>query len=151
MIEKEFVTFRLAGRLFGVEAEGVQDVFHPRQITRIPLAPAEILGILNLRGRIVTAICLRQKLAAGDRPAGAPEPKALGVEVQGDAYGLVVDDVEGVLKLSEADMIPPPDNLPPRWRDVVRGVHRLPDELLVLFDLKRLLHADQASTPGVAA
>lgn len=150
MSVKDYVTVRVGGQLFGVETLAVQDVFHPRNITTVPLASSDILGVLNLRGRIVTAVCARKRLGLPARPDDAPEPKALGIEVGGDNYGFVVDAAEGVVKLDSDLLIPPPSNLPPRWAGIIQGVFRLDDELLVVFDAARLLAFDNNSL-GVAA
>jgi purine-binding chemotaxis protein CheW len=141
MSVRDYVTVRVAGHLFGIEALAIQDVFYPRNITPVPLAAPEILGVLNLRGRIVTAVCARRRLGLKPRDPGAPEPKAVGIEVGGDNYGLIVDQVESVVKLDSDEMIAPPDNLPPRWAEIIPGVFRLPDTLLVIFDAPRLLTA----------
>lgn len=135
----DYVTVRVGGHLFGIEALAIQDVFHPRNITPTPLSPPEILGVLNLRGRIVTALCVRCRLGLGQREPGRPEPKAVGMEVGGDNYGLVVDSVEEVVKLDPEQMIPPPDNLPARWAEIIQGVFRLPDTLMVVLDARRLI------------
>src|SRR6185436_8415166 len=88
----EFVTFTTAGQLFGVPIGRVQDVFKPSRITRVPLAGAEIAGVLNLRGRIVTMVDLRRRLdlerGASDRP-----PIAIGIEARGESFGLLVDAI----------------------------------------------------------
>lgn len=139
MTIRDYVTVRVAGHLFGLEALGVQDVFYPRNITPVPLASSEILGVLNLRGRIVTAICARARLGMGALPPGAKPPKAIGLEVGGDNYGLIVDEVESVVKLDPADLIAPPDNLPTRWAEIIPGVFRLPEGLLVILDAPKLL------------
>jgi purine-binding chemotaxis protein CheW len=142
MTETDILAFRLDGRLFGLEAASVQDVFHPKDLTEVPLADPDILGVLNLRGRIVTALCLRRRLGLPDRTPGAPPPRAIGVELQGDAYGLVVDAVEGVLKLDTAEMLPPPQNLSASWKRTVAGLFRLESELLVLLTPQALVLKD---------
>lgn len=142
MSVKDYVTVRVGGQLFGLEALSVQDIFYPRNITPVPLAAPEILGVLNLRGRIVTAVCARKRLSVPERQAGDPEPKAVGIEIGGDNYGLVVDQVEEVVKLDSDHMIAPPNNLPVRWAEIIQGVFRLPGELLVVFDAKRLLTSE---------
>lgn len=140
----DFVTLRVGGQLFGVEASAVQDVFHPRGLTPAPLARGEISGVLNLRGRIVTVVCARRRLGLPEREADAPEPMAIGLEVGGDSYGLVVDSVDEVLKLDTDEFHAPPGALPPRWAEVIRGVQRLEADLLVVLDAKRLLHPSAA-------
>lgn len=139
MSEKDYVVVQVGGHHFGFDAAVVQDVFYPRQITPVPLAAPEVTGLLNLRGRIVTAVCTRTRLGLPPLAAGAPEPKAVGVELHGDNYGLIVDEVDTVMKLDPDALIPPPDNLPTRWSEIIVGVFRLSDRLLVVLDAPRLL------------
>jgi len=136
--ELDYLVVRVGDNRFGVDAATVQDVFHPRGLTPVPTAAAEVVGILNLRGRIVTAICARRRLGMADRCDGAPEPKAVGTEIGGDAYGLIVDDVEDVLRLDEAEMLTTGE-LPKGWEGVTFGAYRLPAGLLIILDLPRLL------------
>jgi purine-binding chemotaxis protein CheW len=135
--EIEYVTAMVGGQLFGLPIERVIDVFAPERLTRVPLAPAEIAGVLNLRGRIVTGICMRRRL--GLPPRGAEEKcMAMGVEYQGEAYGLIVDAVGEVLKLPTLSRDPVPVNLAPTWARIAAGVHRLQDRLLVVIEIDRL-------------
>src|SRR5271167_4957088 len=92
----EFVTFTVAGQMFGLPIARVQDVFRPARITRVPLAAAEIAGVLNLRGRIVTTIDMRRRLGVKRRDKGEA-PMAIGIEASGESYGLLVDAVGEVL------------------------------------------------------
>jgi chemotaxis signal transduction protein len=101
----EYVTVMLDGQWFGLPIRRVQDVFMPQQLTRVPLSGPEIAGILNLRGRIVTAVDLRCRLGLPPRPDGAP-PMAVGIEWHGESYGLLVDAVGEVLKLAAPDASP---------------------------------------------
>ena len=136
---KEFVTLRVDGHLLGVDAALVQDIFYPRGLTPVPTAGGEITGVLNLRGRIVTAVCVRRRLGLKPRAEGSPEPMAAGVEIGGDSYGLVVDAVEGVVKLDTDELLTPPGVLPPRWAEVIASVYRMEDGLLVLVDVQKML------------
>src|SRR5438128_6677921 len=88
----EYVTAMIGGQLFGLPIQRVQDVFIPERLTRVPLAPPEIAGVLNLRGRIVTLIDMRDRLGLGKRDADAA-PMAIGVEMGGESYGLLIDGV----------------------------------------------------------
>ena len=92
-----FVTVVTGGQLFGLRLERVRDVFVPRGISRVPLAPPEVAGLLNLRGRIVTAIDLRRRLGLPPREDGG-SPVAVGIEERGELYGLIVDRVGDVLE-----------------------------------------------------
>ena len=137
--EREFVTLRIADQLFGVEVTEINEVFQPQGSTPVPLARAEIAGVLNLRGRIVTTVCARQRLGLPPRAADAPPPMAVGMERNGESYGVLVDSVEEVLKLPESAYEAAPANLDPRWAAVSLGVYRLDGRLLMALDVERLL------------
>jgi purine-binding chemotaxis protein CheW len=134
----EYVTFTTAGQLFGLPIERVQDVFKPATITRVPLAGAEIAGVLNLRGRIVTAIHLSARLSLEGRTKTGV-PMAIGIESGSESFGLLVDTVGEVLKLSESDREPNPINLDRKLARVSSGVFRLDGQLLVVLDVDRVL------------
>jgi purine-binding chemotaxis protein CheW len=134
----EYVTATVGGQLFGLPISRVQDVFVPDRLTRVPLAPPEIAGLLNLRGRIVTAIDLRRRLGLG-APAGDAPRMAVGVEWKGESYGLLIDAIGEVLKLPMSDREDNPVNLDPGLARVSAGVHRLDGKLLVVLDVDRVL------------
>ena len=134
----DYVTFSAAGQMFGLPIECVQDVFKPARITRVPLAGPEIAGVLNLRGRIVTAVELRIRLGLGAREGGNG-PMAIGIESQGESFGLLVDAVGEVLNLAEGEREANPVNLDRRLGRVSAGVYRLDGELLVILDIDRVL------------
>lgn len=135
---RDYVTLRVENQLFGVDASVVHDVFHPRGLTPVPLARPEISGVLNLRGRIVTAVCARTRLGLPPRAEGA-ESMAIGLEVGGDSYGLIVDSVDEVLKLDDEKFHAPPANTPQRWLDMITGVFRLDNELLIALNAHKIL------------
>ena len=134
----EFVTAVIGGQLFGLPISRVQDVFMPDRLTRVPLAPKEIAGVLNLRGRIVTAIDMRCRLGLPQRDDGR-RSMAVGIESRGESYGLLIDAVGEVLKLADADREANPVNLDVRLARVSAGVHRLDGQLLVILDVDRVL------------
>lgn len=136
--ESEFITATVGNQLFGLPIRRVQDVFVPERITRVPLAAPEISGILNLRGRIVTLVDLRSRLGLGTRGAAAA-PMAIGVELHGESYGLLIDSIGEVLKLDDASREPNPLNLDAKLAAVADGVFRLEGQLLVLLDIDRVL------------
>ena len=99
--ETEYVTATVGGQLFGLPIARVQDVFVLDRLTRVPLAAPEIAGVLNLRGRIVTAIDMRRRL--GLAPAGEVRRRmAIGIEYKGKSYGLLIDAIGEVLNLPAA-------------------------------------------------
>jgi purine-binding chemotaxis protein CheW len=134
----EYVTAMIGGQLFGLPILRVQDVFMPERLTRVPLAPPEIAGVLNLRGRIVTLIDMRRRLGLDQREDDAPS-MAIGVESRGESYGLLIDGVGEVLKLNAERREPNPINLDPRLARVSAGIHRLEGQLLIVVDVDRVL------------
>ena len=134
----EYVTATIGGQLFGLPISRVQDVFSPDRLTHVPLAAPEIAGLLNLRGRIVTAIDMRKRLGLPALEDGRPR-MAVGIECKGESYGLLIDAIGEVLKLSASGREDNPVNLDPQLARVSAGVHRLDGSLLVLLDVDRIL------------
>ena len=134
----EYVTVMIGDQLFGLPISRVQDVFMPDRLTRVPLSAPEIAGVLNLRGRIVTAVNLRLRLGLAPRSDGRP-PMAVGIELKGESYGLLIDSVGEVLKLADGTREPNPVNLDQHLARVSGGVHRLDGQLMVILDVDRVL------------
>jgi purine-binding chemotaxis protein CheW len=135
---KEYVTAMIGGQLFGLPIVRVQDVFIPERLTRVPLAPPEIAGVLNLRGRIVTLIDLRHRFGLGQR-GDCHAPMAIGVESRAESYGLLMDSVGEVLKLDDTAREPNPINLDARLARVSAGIFRMDGQLLIVVDVDRVL------------
>jgi purine-binding chemotaxis protein CheW len=136
---QDYVTMPIAELLFGIPVLQVQDVLGHQKITRIPLAPPEVAGSLNLRGRIVTAIDVRLRLNLPARPKDKPGMSIV-VDLRGELYSLMVDSVGEVLSLSNEDFERNPATLDPRWREVSTGIYRLNGQLMVVLDVPRLLN-----------
>jgi purine-binding chemotaxis protein CheW len=132
------LTLTVAGQPCGVPVLVVRDVLGPQTITRIPLAPPEVAGGLNLRGRIVTAVDLRRRLGLPPRTSDA-QPMSIVVEDGGELYSMLADAVGEVVPLHAADAVANPPTLDPIWREVSRGVHRRDGQLLILLDVERVL------------
>ncbi len=136
--EADFVTVVIANQHFGIPVLQVHDVFVPHNITAVPLAPREVAGVLNLRGRIVTAIDVRRRL--GLPPYEGEKPQmAVVVEHAGESYSLMIDSVGEVLSLSPEQYERNPANLDPRWREVSGGIYRLKGQLLVVLEVSKVL------------
>jgi len=135
---REYVTAEIGGELIGLPILRVQDVFIPESPTRVPLAPPEIAGVLNLRGRIVTVVDMRARLGLPRNEDGKP-PMAVGVDLRGESYGLLIDQIGEVLKLSDEGCEENPVNLDPRMAKLAGGVHRLDGQLMVVLDVDRVL------------
>lgn len=134
----DYVTFVIANQLFGIPVLKVQDVLASCEVTRIPLAPPEVAGALNLRGRIVTAIDVRLRLGLKPRPADA-EQTSIVVEQTGELYSLMVDEVGEVLSLDPKGFQKNPPTLDARFREYSSGIYRLKERLLVVLDVDGLL------------
>jgi purine-binding chemotaxis protein CheW len=134
----EYVTAMIGGQLFGLPISRVQDVFIPERMTRVPLASSDVAGVLNLRGRIVTAIDMRSRLGLPKSGTGRP-PMAIGVDLRGESYGLLIDGVGEVLKLADDSREVNPVNLDPRMAKMASGIHRLDGQLMVVLDVDRVL------------
>jgi len=139
-----FVTMTIAGQLFGIPVLQVQDVLGPQRLTRVPLAPVEVAGSLNLRGRIVTAIDVRTRLGLPPRQAD-DKGMSVVVDLNGELYSLLIDQVGEVLTLNGQDFEANPPTLDPRWRDVSRGIYRLKEQLLVVIDVAELLNLSRSA------
>jgi purine-binding chemotaxis protein CheW len=134
----DYVTFTTAGQLFGLPIERVQEVFRPTRITRVPLAGAQIAGVLNLRGRIVTAIDMRRRLELDARDEGEAL-MAIGIESGNESFGLLVDALGEVLKVADSEREPNPVNLDRKLARVSAGIFRLDGQLMVVLDVDRVL------------
>lgn len=135
----DYVTVMIDDQLFGIPVLQVQDVLSPQAITRIPLAPPEVAGSLNLRGRIVTAIDVRTRLGL-PRHQGTGRKMSVVVDMGGELYSLIVDAVGEVLTVQESAFERNLATLDPVWRKVSTGIYRLKERLLVVLDVPRLLN-----------
>lgn len=139
---QDYVTMYVMDQLFGIPVLQVQDILNPQRITRIPLAPPEVAGSLNLRGRIVTAFDVRTRL--GLPKAENTKRMSVVVEHKGELYSLIVDKVGEVLTLDLATMEKNPPTLKPTWRDVSSGIYRLEGQLMVVLDVDSLLDINKS-------
>src|SRR5438046_7856525 len=119
----EYVTAVIGGQLFGLPISRVQDVFMPERLTRVPLASAEIAGVLNLRGRIVTVVDMRARLGLPKNDDGKT-PMAVGVDLRGESYGLLIDQIGEVLKIHDKGREENPVHLDHCMAMIAGGVHR---------------------------
>ena len=134
----EYVSVRIGDQLFGAPVLEIREVFTPQSVTSVPMAPEEVAGLLNLRGRIVTAIDARRRLGLPPRDA-TDKGMALGVERGSEIFGLIVDSVGEVLRRPSAELEPVPAHVDAKWRSMVKGVHRLDKELLAVLDVSAVL------------
>lgn len=133
-----YVTMRIDGQLFGISVKHVRDVLRGQKITSIPLSPKEVAGSLNLRGRIVTVIDVRERLRLPPLASGSKNMFVV-VEYKNELYSLMVDSVGDVLTASQAMIEKVPANLNGAWKEVASGIYKMSDELLVIIDVQTML------------
>ena len=134
----EYVSVRIGDQLFGAPVDQIREVFAPQSVTRVPRAPDEVAGLLNLRGRIVTAIDARRRMGLPPRDK-SQTGMALGVERGNEIFGLIVDSVGEVLRRPRSELEPVPAHVDATWRSMVKGVHRLEKELLAVLDVSAVI------------
>jgi purine-binding chemotaxis protein CheW len=132
----QFSTFYVADMFFGVDVLHVQEVLRSQQMTPVPQAPDVIEGLINLRGQIVTAIDMRRRLRLPQR-SGEHAPMNIVVRTVDGAVSLLVDEIGDVLDMDSATYERPPDNLDPAAKNLIRGVYKLKDQLLLVLDEER--------------
>lgn len=133
----QYCTFLLDGHLFGVSVASVQEVLKQQDVTPVPLAPREVSGLINLRGQIVTTLDLRSRLGLPARQPGSHSVSVVVRAADGSAVSLVVDQIGDVLDADEGSLEPPPDTVPADVRELVRGICKLDDRLMLLLDTER--------------
>lgn len=135
---ESFVTFYIKGQMFGIPVLQVQDILTPDKIASVPLAPPEVKGSINLRGRIVTVVDVRVRLGMGKQDDGN-ESMGVTVEQQNELYTLLVDKVGDVIGMDKESYEGNPSTLDSLWREFASGIYRLDGNLMVVLDVGRLL------------
>jgi purine-binding chemotaxis protein CheW len=143
---QQFCTFFLDGYLFGTPVPQVQEVIRYQAMTRVPLAPDVVSGMINLRGQIVSAIDLRKRLGLKDRPADQL-PMNVVMRTNEGAVSLLVDEIGDVIEVEEEALESPPETLQGFAREVVQGVYKLSGRLLLALDIDRIVDLGDLSRP----
>jgi purine-binding chemotaxis protein CheW len=139
---KQYSTFFLNGLFLGVEVLKVQEVIRYQEMTRVPLAPNMIQGLINLRGQIVTAIDLRRRFELPPRPEGQL-PMNVVVRSDDGAVSLLVDEIGDVVEIQDEAYERPPETLKGLGRELITGVYKFKERLLLILDTERTV-----SLPG---
>jgi len=144
---QQFCTFFLAGHFFGTPVARVQEVIQYQEMTRVPLAPEVVKGMINLRGQIVPAVDLRKRLGLPERPPGEL-PMNVVVRTNEGAVSLLVDEIGDVIEVEREMLESPPETLRGLAREVVEGVYKLPGRLLLALDTARAVDCREAARPA---
>lgn len=131
--QRQFCTFFVDGHYFGLDVLKVQEVIRFQEMTRVPLGPPVVRGLINLRGQIVTAIDLRRRLELSERSADLLPVNVI-VQTDDGAVSLLVDAIGDVVEVSESLFERPPDTLQSKSRELILGAYKLPDRLLLILD-----------------
>ena len=135
-------TFVVGKYLFGVDVSLVQEVVRLQSITPVPLAAPEIAGLINLRGEVLTAIDLRARLGlqrSASELANKKDPVNVVIRVDDEPVSLLVDEIGGVLEVSQVPFEQTPSTVDERIRDMLLGAYTLPDRLLLALNAQRVL------------
>jgi purine-binding chemotaxis protein CheW len=138
---RQYCTFFLDHFFYGVRVEKVQEVLRYQKMTRVPLAPPVIRGLINLRGQIVTAVDLRKRLELPERPADQ-FPMNVVVRTPDGATSLLVDSIGDVVEVGEEAFERPPDTLRGIGRELITGAYKLPERLLLVLDTEKLVDGE---------
>ena len=136
---RQFATFFVDGLFFGIEVVQVQEVLRYQEMTPVPLAPGVVEGLINLRGQIVTAVDMRRRLNMQPRPEGQT-PMNTVVRTAGGAVSLLVDEIGDVVEVEAAAFEQAPDNVDSAARELLKGVYKLKDRLLLVLDTEKAVN-----------
>jgi purine-binding chemotaxis protein CheW len=135
---RQYCTFFLDDLFFGVEVERVQEVLRYQDMTTVPLAPSVVEGLINLRGQIVTALDMRERLELPPRPEGRL-PMNVVLSTDNGAVSLLVDEIGDVLEVEDDSFEVPPETLSGPARELILGAYKLDTKLLLVLDADRAL------------
>ncbi len=135
---KQFSTFLVDGLLFGVAVEKVQEVIRYQEMTRVPLAPPVVKGLINLRGQIVTAIDLRRRLGLRERP-DSDLPMNVVIRHNDGAVSFLVDEIGDVLEVEEESFELAPGTVALQARELIQGVYKLKTNILIVLHTEKVL------------
>lgn len=140
-VPEQYCTFNLGDLFLGLPVQRIQEVIRYQEMTRVPLASADVRGLINLRGQIVTAVDMRRRLGLPER---ASDQLPMNVVLRRDdgAVSLLVDDIGDVLELSEEAWEPTPRTLKGAARELISGVYKLEKGLLLVLDADKALAAE---------
>jgi purine-binding chemotaxis protein CheW len=135
--ENSYFTVFVNGEIFGLPVENTHTIFRIASVTSVPLSPSDIAGLVNLRGKIVTAVNLRKRLYM-PTDATLQNALAIGIEFRGENFALIVDEVGDVLSLAKSAQIAVPSHFDPRRARLTTGLYRVGKLLIPVLDIEAL-------------
>jgi purine-binding chemotaxis protein CheW len=135
--ESSYFTVYVGGEIFGLPVENTHTIFRITTVTSVPMSQGDIAGLVNLRGKIVTAVSLRRRLRM-PVDASIQNALAIGIEYKGENFALIVDEVGDVLALGKADQIPVPSHFDPQRARLTGQLYRTGKLLIPVLDIDAL-------------
>ena len=145
MSSRQFATFEVAGQLFGVQVEAVQEVLSYNEYTPVPLSPPAVGGLFNLRGQVIAAVDLRVQLGMARQALQGPVMNVI-LRGDGEPVSLLVDRIGEVVDLDDDQFEPPPDTLSGPTRELVVGTFKLDGRLMLALDVNQAVDTYRATT-----
>lgn len=136
---KQFSTFYIADRLYGIDVMKVQEITKELAMTDVPSAPIYVYGLINLRGQIATAIGLREMF--GVQEGDSITKMNVICNVDGLLLSLLVDRIGDVVEVEENSFEPPPQTLPQSIKRFMSGIYKTPGALLSILDINKVSEA----------
>jgi len=137
--QRDYLTFLAGGEEYGVGIEHIREIIKVRAITEVPHAPRFVLGVIAVRGTVVPVLCLRRRLKLVERPVDRASRFLVVHRGDGEAFGLLVDEVRHVVRIAEADIEPPPAMLSGAEADFVAGIGRVRGRMVILLSHEHVL------------
>lgn len=139
---RQFSTFYVSGSLYGLDVTAVQEVTKSLQMTKVPLAPSYVYGLINLRGQIATAVGMKELFGLN---SGEAQTESMNVVCNGDGLliSLLVDQIGDVLEVDENAFEPTPETLPSSVSQFMFGVYKIPGALLSILDVNKIVEVLQ--------
>ena len=148
--ERQLVVFQLGAELYGVDIARVHEIIRLQTITRVPRAPSFVEGVINLRGKVIPVVDLRRRfglpLAEHTRAT-----RTVVVEIGDQVVGMIVDSVSEVLRVSTSTIEPPSPVVAGIDSEYLHGIAKLPERLVILLDLDRVLAREERRAIELAA
>lgn len=141
--ERQLVVFDLNEEAYGVDIGAVREIIRMQEITRVPRAPRFIEGVINLRGKVIPVVDLRQRFSMPETER-TEEHRIVVVDVMGQDIGIVVDAVTEVSRVSEASIEPPSSVITTEDSDYLTGIVKTDSKLIILLDIAKVMSADEA-------
>ncbi|MCX6153635.1 MAG: chemotaxis protein CheW [Candidatus Kapabacteria bacterium] len=135
----QLVSFNLGDEEFGIDILRVQEIIRMVDITRVPNAPSFVIGVINLRGKVIPVIDLNLRMALNTSEL-SNNSRIIVIEFEGKVVGFLVDKVNEVLRIDKSITEPPPQMVGSVNSDFITGIGKLENRLLILLDLEKLLN-----------